>query len=579
MTADLTTLWACVFVRALYDAGVRAVVASPGSRSTPLVLAAASVPGLELEMIVDERSAAFFALGRARVSGRPSVLLCTSGSAGAHYYPAILEAERALLPLIAVTADRPWELGQLHANQALDQTKLFGSHAESLELGEPDEQRLRYVPSIAALAVERATLPVPGPVHVNARFRKPLEPARPVSDVLGESVRLGLEAPRIVRAEPSGVSVPAEIADVVARARRGLVVVGPRLGAIGHDLRLRRALQRFVTARNFALAAEVTSGVAHSSECGALVLPAFDGWIEAACDAGDAPDLIIELGSPPTSSAWQRLTARLPARPRIVVTERALPDPAASASHVVVGNSAQLLETLAAAGPSDAAWLERLTELARRTESLLSEALAGTVLSEPFVASRVVDSVPDGGALFVGNSLPVRDVDRFAASSGRALMVLHQRGLSGIDGLIAGAAGARRELPASVPLTLLLGDVSALHDVGSFALLARVDGPLTLVVVDNGGGRIFSELPVANVIHPAELERLFLTPPPDFLEYTARAFGIAYERIQTRSELEARLAVAPNGARLLHVIVPAEAGRARRRAVVDGVARSLGAPA
>ena len=560
MSGELAFEWARVLVRALVEAGVRLAVASPGSRSTPLMLAAAAEPRLDLEVVVDERSAAFFALGAARVSGTPSLLLCTSGSAGAHYLPAILEAQRSLLPLIALTADRPWELARLHANQTLEQRGMLG--LPTLELGEPDADRLAFVPRIAAVAVQRATLPVPGPVHLNARFRKPLEPSGPTRE-------LALPPVRVEHAASTRVAVPAALADAIAKARRGLVVCGPRRGPASGDARLGRALGRFTRERGFALVAEVTSGVAHGPEC--EVLPAFDAWLPNALSQGDAPDLVLELGSPPTSAAWERLAPTLGSR--VVVSEDGFPDPTGTASAVVVASPALLVEALDPSGPRDRDWLARMAERAVRAERLLAEVCEGACLSEPALAQSVFSALPDGATVLLGNSLSVRDADLFASRSRRAVTVLHQRGLSGIDGLIAGAAGAKRALGPALPLFALIGDVSALHDLGSLGLIARAEGPLTLVVVDNGGGQIFSELPVARAVSSATLERLFLTPPPaGFLEHSARAFGLAYERVSTRPELDRVLGARAEGPRVVHALVSPDDGRARRRAVREALA-------
>lgn len=543
-------LWARVLVRALVELGVRNVVASPGSRSTPLVLAAAREPGLTLDVIVDERSAGFFALGQARVSGRPSVVLATSGSAGAHYFPAVLEAERSLLPLVVLTADRPWELMGLGANQTLDQRQLFGAHVRrAFELGEPDLERLDYVTRIAALAVLHASWPLPGPVHLNARFRKPLEPS-------GAELT---EMPSVPRLEPreSALRIPSDVARLIAGARRGLVVAGPRLGAATADERLKHAVGRFVRERGFALVAEATSALGFVREA----LPAVEAWLPAALAAGDAPELILELGSPPTSRVFEQLGGI----PRVVVSELGLADPTASATSVVAASPLGFFEALEPKGESDRAWLDRLERRASAAEATLAKRL--DAFGEPAAVRSMVDAIPDGAVLFVGNSLPVRDLDTFRSRSERALTVLHQRGLSGIDGLIAGAAGARSVLSPERPMFALLGDVSALHDVGSLALLARLEAPLTLVVLDNGGGRIFGELPIAHAIGEAELERLFSTPPPDFLPHASRAFGVAHERIEGRRALEQALAKTPTCARVLQVGVPAETGRAQRAAV------------
>jgi 2-succinyl-5-enolpyruvyl-6-hydroxy-3-cyclohexene-1-carboxylate synthase len=545
MNGNLHNEWARLFLHALHDAGVRELVLSPGSRSTPLALAAEATAGLRVTPCVDERSAAFFALGQARVTGRPSVLLCTSGSAGAHYLPAVLEADRAHLPLIALTADRPWELTQAHENQTLDQTKLFSSHVRDFfELGEPDPSALFAVARIAAQAVLRSQFPVGGPVHVNARFRKPLEPVDGPADEpwRAELLRcMSRSAPRMFpgRVLPSPAAVE-RITELCASAQRGLVLAGPAWGSPGRSrgcasADLRQALAGFLRTSAFACGAEATSDLLHGPELSGLCAGAVDAWLERLF-ADAPPDVVLSIGAPLTSAAWPRIarTHALPAL--IVVAPHDVADPSGMATDAVVGDAAELLVALSKRLdklPTDAAYRERVLSLATAVQL----APNSEALSEPGIAHQVVSALPEGATLLVGNSQVVRDVERFAARRNLPLSVLHQRGVSGIDGLIAGAAGTRSVVDSERAVVALLGDVSALHDVGSLSLAAQCDAALVVVVINNGGGRIFEQLPIAGKIPERSLSRLFLTPPADFLAGACGAFQITHVRVDTTQTL------------------------------------------
>jgi len=580
---DLHSEWSRLFVRSLADAGVRDFVVSPGSRSTPLALAVAAESSLRATAVVDERSAGFFALGQARVTGRPSVLLCTSGSAGAHYFPALLEAERARTPVIIVTADRPWDLTRAHANQTLDQGQLFGSHARAFfELGLPEPAALGAVPRIAAQAVLAATTPVAGPVHLNARFRKPLEPVASNGDETWRS-RLSAIAKRGApelhppTLSPSRAAVE-RLAELCAGARRGLVVAGPFLGVAGEPRtraarRLRAALARFLAATGFGLAAEAASGVLYGAELDGIALGGFDAWLPAAFRDPGPPDLVIEIGSPPTSGTWlTELEHRLDAL-RVVVSSDGIPDPAGTANVVLQCEAADLLERVMPALPTrapDSVWLDALVRQATAHQERLGT--AAEELTEPGLARALIRALPDSSTLVLGNSQVVRDVDVFGGRTSHDVTVLHQRGLSGIDGIIAGAFGARSVTPNSSAVVALLGDVSALHDVGSLALASDAEGPLLLVVVNNGGGRIFEQLPIAKSASPDTFRKLFLTPPPAFLGDVARAFEIAHRCVRTRDELSAALGEGWGaGTTLLEVVVSPDTSRIARGAAREAL--------
>ena len=578
MTAasNLHVAWARLFLRACACAGVTDVVLSPGSRSTPLAVAVASEPRLRLHVIVDERSAAFFALGQARITGRPSLLVCTSGTAGAHYLPAIIEASQSFVPLLAVTADRPWELQDAAAPQTIDQSKLFGGFVRHhAELGLPDAapSALRAVPRLAAQAVARALGPTPGPVHLNARFRKPLEPVtlapsapREPWEPLWETLMArGAPAVYAPSRAPDADAVT-EIAERVARAERGLLVCGPAPLAQAEG---RAAILDLARRTGFPLLAEATSQVRFGGDhAGVVTCSAFDAVLRVpGLRAGQAPDLILELGAPPTSTGYAELLADAATgrAARFVVAPHGWNDPQGDATALVHAEPAAFARALAAALPERAPtspWAVAFARADGRAQAVTERALAEAGFTEGAVARAVLAACPEGSILAIGNSTPVRDLDAFCPASGRDVRVLHQRGASGIDGLVSGAAGS-----ASVtarPVTLLLGDVSLLHDLTALGLarLAGLDGPFVIVVVQNGGGRIFEQLPIARAVDAELFERTFATPQAVGFEHAAAAFGVAYARAETAAGLDEALAAAwsRRGATLVEAVVPPHGG-------------------
>lgn len=541
-------------MRALATSGVKHLVVSPGSRSTPLVLAAAREERLTCHVVVDERSAAFFALGQARATHVPTALLCTSGTAGAHYFPAIIEASASFVPLVVVTADRPWEAYDAAAPQTIDQTKLFGGYVRHFaELGLPDASAaaMRAVPRIAAQAVERALGPTPGPVHVNARLRKPLEPVAAPPGSPREAWEdewdrlMAIGAPRVhaavaTSAAPSD-AVIAELAAVCARASRGLVVCGP---APVHDADARRdAVLPFARRVGFPVLVEATSQLRFGGDGRGPVLGAFDGVLrDPAARARLAADLVIEIGAPATSSAYATFLAEQPPARRVVVAAHGWNDPAGGATDLVRGDPATVVRALAERLPAGArtnALAEAFTRAEAAVWGVVREELEEGVLTEGRVARDLVEALPEDATLIVSNSNPVRDVDTYAPPTRRRLAVLHQRGASGIDGLVSGAAGARAV--ARGPVALLVGDLAFLHDLGGLAVLRATRGPLVVVVVQNGGGRIFEQLPIARATDVATLGRFFVTPEPVDLAHATAAFGVAHRSVRTPAELSAAL--------------------------------------
>jgi 2-succinyl-5-enolpyruvyl-6-hydroxy-3-cyclohexene-1-carboxylate synthase len=564
---------------------VAQAVISPGSRSTPLALALAAE--LPTTVLHDERVAAFFALGQARASGRPSVVLATSGTAPGHWLPAAMEACESGLPLLLVSADRPWEVQQAQASQTVDQLRLFGQHARAFfELGLPDAHpaALRAVPRIAAQAVLATRYPMPGAVQVNAHFRKPLEPQpssgqepwRPQIDAVAAA-----GAPRLW--PPLAQPHMQAVADLVARVRaapRGLLVAGP-LPAPSAD-RLRASVQRFLDASGYVLLAEATSQLRFGLDAQALPVGAFDALLRSPrLRRWLRPDLALELGAPAVSASWQAWLEADDAPARVVLPGERPADPAGGARAMLLGPPAELLDAAAAQlssapladAEAPAAYRQRWQRAEAAAWSAREHAAAADgTLQEDQIAALLRAALPAGAWLAVGNSSPVRDLDHDLPPDSRALGVLHQRGAAGIDGLVAGAAGARSVV--APPLALLLGDVSLLHDAGGLAAMAAVPGPLAIVVVNNDGGRIFERLPLGrDEGMAAARKRLFVTPHGRSFDGLAATWDLPYARADTPAALGQALVQALQAAwPMLIEACPAAAGSARRAALLAAMA-------
>ncbi|MEI9950764.1 MAG: 2-succinyl-5-enolpyruvyl-6-hydroxy-3-cyclohexene-1-carboxylic-acid synthase [Pseudomonadota bacterium] len=596
MTSTLLTEWSRLLLGTLARAGVEHVVLSPGSRSTPFAWAALNEPRLRCHSVWDERVAAFFALGQARVSGRPSLLLCTSGTAAANYYPALIEASLARLPVLVLTADRPFELSHASAPQAIDQIKLFGDSARAFfELGTPDSSAsaLSGVVRSVAHAVHAAQNANPGPVHLNARARKPLEPVR-AEDALAVGLREHVDA--LLARGPTATAPATLHADVSRLARacaetaRGLILVGPEPAYLPEAA---RALARLAEITGFPLLCEATSQSRFLAEFapGVLRIDAFE-WLLGSARLREqlAPDLLLSFGGTPTSGAYERWLNGGFGGQRFVIAEHGFPDPHGLASELISSSTtaaaSDTVRHLQHARLSHEAERERFRHAWREANQqawvVVEKELArpSAVLSEACAVRTVLDHLPEPCQLVLGNSLPIREVDAYVPSAARAIRVLSQRGANGIDGLISGAAGAaslRRE-----PTVLLLGDVSFMHDLGGLAVAREAAGPFVIVIIDNGGGRIFEQLPVfAELAQQADARRFWLTPPDAELSHAAALFGHRYKKLSERASIAAavREATSQPGVSVLQIVVDGSSARASAERVRAELEVISGAPA
>lgn len=534
----------------LTAAGLESVVASPGSRSTPLALAAARCTGLRLHVVADERSAAFFALGLVRATGRPAAVIATSGSAPAHWLAAAIEACEDEQPLLLVSADRPPELLACGANQATEQGRLFDAHARAL-FALPADATTTHARDLGRRAAAACLWPRRGPVHVNVAFREPLVPAAPAG--------CGPWTPGTAAVHLPGKTTPdlAAVAAAAARlgGRRGAILAGrlpPGDPAAEAAVGLARALDCPVIA-------DPLSGLRAGCDARARVLCAADAFLRE--PAAPVPEWLIRVGLPPVSRIVEEWAARCPDTLLLAATP-AWSDPLRAARSVLLGDPAATLAVLTAAvsraGLRAAAW-DALDRLEAAAAARLGKLDAPPV--EAALVRAIAASAPAGTPVFVSNSLVVRDFDSFLPRRAAPLPLYANRGVSGIDGNLSTAAGL--VTGAGRPGIAVLGDLALFHDLNALSLCR--DLPIVVIVINNGGGAIFGQLPQATL---PEFDRLWLTPPALDIAGAAALFGLSHARLEGPTGLGQAIvnALESRRAMLLELVVDRAASHAGRKA-------------
>ncbi|MDR7555404.1 MAG: 2-succinyl-5-enolpyruvyl-6-hydroxy-3-cyclohexene-1-carboxylic-acid synthase [Armatimonadota bacterium] len=550
------------FVGAVVDelvrAGVTHLCLCPGSRSTPLAIAAARQPGLKVWTHIDERAAAFFALGLARTARAPVAVVSTSGTAAANFFPAVVEARFGRVPLVVLTADRPHELRDAGANQTIDQLRLFGVHVKWFaEVAPPlaTAPMLRYARQLAAQAVAVALGAPAGPVHMNFPFREPLVPQPAPHELPPDDDRAGVawvgrEGGRPYTAVVRGVhAVEPEavraLVEALEAARRALIVCGPQ-----DDPAFPAAVARLAAALQAPVLADPLSQVRCGPHDRRLVVDAYDLVLRAeAATAALEPDVVVRFGGLPASRPLQQYLQRHARARQIVVDDGGWSDPLRVASDLVTADPRRVCDALVAAldgrrpVPARDAWTTRWLALGRAAREATAQRLRE--VAEPFdgrVFAELADLLPDGALLVVGNSMPVRDADTFLPSVGTRLRVLGNRGASGIDGLVSTALGAAAA--AAGPVVAVLGDLAFYHDMNGL-LAARLHRlAATIVLLNNDGGGIFNFMPQA--AYPAYFEPLFGTPHGLAFRHAAALYDAAYAAFERwdafRAQVRAGLA-------------------------------------
>ena len=551
MAGPENATYACMgaLVDELVRAGVEHLCLCPGSRSAPVALSAARHPGLRVWTLIDERSTGFFALGMAKSLRRPVALLSTSGTAAGNFFPAIIEARYGRVPLVILTADRPRDLRDCGAPQTIDQIRLYGTHVKwFVDVAPPEatDGLLRYARMLACQAAATARERPAGPVHLNIPLREPLVPVR--EEMPPESTRIpsaweGRDARRPYAAasqSPHAPDPPAveALSQDLSETSRGLIVCGP-----ADEAGLPEAVCRLARVLGYPVLADPLSQLRFGPHDRSLVIGGYDALLRVEEAAKTlAPDVILRLGGLPASRPLARYLQRHAGIRQVVVdADYGWPDPDHLASDVIHGDATLLCESLAAtirprppASPWAAPWV-RLGEVTRRA---LQERL--DALAEPFegkALAELCDLLPSGSTLYVGNSMPVRDLDTFSFGGAKAIRVLGNRGASGIDGLISSALGAAAA--GTGPVALALGDLAFYHDMNGLLAARRHALRATIVLLNNDGGGIFSFLPQAE--YPEHFEALFGTPTGLDFRLAAELYGASFSRANTWETFRARV--------------------------------------
>lgn len=509
-----TAAYCADLVSGLADGGVDTVFVSPGSRNTPLTLAFAREPRITDLSIRDERSAGFAALGYGKATGRPAVVLCTSGSAATHYFPSIVEADQSAAPLIVLTADRPSHLRGTGAPQTMDQMNLYGSHVKSFT--DLDVRSAQGKSEGAILAAISLALPS-GPVHANIAFDEPLLPTDlppiPASNVRSSPV-------------PEGMTHGNPLESLVGKDV--IIVAG------GHQM------NGFGAAVN-AVAAALGAPVIADPQCwttGPHTIR-FGDLLASSTNALETapPDAILRLGPIPTSKPiWRWLEQS--GIDQILVDKSRLGDPLAAAETVIDADPTAFLTANVPTGSGAERYLAKWLAMDSDCATAVTDALDVLPFpNEPRIARALIAAVSPGDLVHLGSSMPIRDVDQFAAPRSD-ITVLANRGVNGIDGTISTALGAAL---SGERVTVLVGDVAALHDATAIAEVARLDARMRIVVVNNDGGGIFSFLPQsrADVVPHDVYERHWGTPHGLSLCDVAHGFGMKAARVKSLDEFVA----------------------------------------
>lgn len=548
--------WALALIDGLASAGVAHAVISPGSRSTPLALACEHHPAVRAWVVLDERSAAFFALGLAKADNCPVAVVGTSGSAPANWYPAVIEANYGAVPLILLSADRPPELRECGANQTVDQARLFGGHvrfAFDFGVAEASLSALRHMAQRARQAVDQSRWPMPGPVHLNVPLREPLVPAT-IPEFAFSPADAAAIYPQLTPPDREITRLAGELS-----GRPGVIVCG----AAAYPDDFPATVAALAAKLDCPLLADPLSNLRFGHHDRSRVLTRYDAFLRNRDFAtSHRPAWVLRFGALPVSKTLQLyLAAQDTARHILVEPHGRWPDPLHLSTDLFHADAAALCEALSGVAMSAAplAWMADFAH-----QEMRAAACEAPPPMEAEIVEALLKCLPADALLFSGNSMPIRDLDSFSGSADKPLRIVANRGASGIDGNVSTALGiAAAGQGGKRKVVALLGDLACCHDSGG--LLAARGLDVTLIVLNNGGGGIFGYLPQAGL---ASFERLWLTPARLDFERMALLYGLAFQRVTQPHDFAAALmqALAETGAKLIEVLVDREESLLRHRA-------------
>jgi 2-succinyl-5-enolpyruvyl-6-hydroxy-3-cyclohexene-1-carboxylate synthase len=552
---NLNTLWASVLAETLYRCGLTTAIACPGSRSAPLTIAFAQHPKIEAIPVLDERSASFFALGIAQRTHKPVVLVCTSGTAGANFYPAVIEARESRVPLLVLTADRPPELRDCQAGQAIDQQKLFGDFPNYYaELAIPEVALLDYLRQKIAQAFQQTRYPIGGAVHLNIPLRDPLAPIaqadiQALSNTFPSDFFEHLSDQSIIVDQT--VAIPSEWFN-----RKGIIIAG--IAAPQAPAAYCQAIGRLSAMLGYPVLAEGLTPVRNFASLQPHLITTYDGVLRNANRAAElAPEIVIRIGGMPISKVLRDWLARVQPEMWIVDPSPQSIDPVHGKTRQIFGSVEGLVgpERNPPSPPWQAGDMRRSYLLGwmaaeLRSRSYIDQTFASeTRIIESKVAWLLSQTLPAETPIFISNSMPVRDVEYFWQPNDRRIQPFFNRGANGIDGTLSTALGVAH---GGKPTVLLTGDLALLHDTNGLLIRQYLRGSLTIMLINNNGGGIFGMLPIAQFEPP--FEEFFATPQPVDFADLCKTYGVGHSIITDWQTLTQRLNPLPEqGIQVLEV--------------------------
>ena len=565
-----------VFVDELYQAGVRQVCVAPGSRSTPLTIAFARHEKFKVWTVLDERSAGFFAYGMARTRHEPVVLVCTSGTATANFFPAVVEAFQSEVPLLVITADRPPELHGVGSNQTINQDQLYGTFVKqfiSMPVPEDTDVLLRHARWTATRAVSLTTASPHGPVHINWPFREPLLPP-PVA----ENESSNRQVVHVGTLQFSDAEVAA-LASSLQYMKKGLIVCGPQ-----DREELAAPVLKLAETWQFPVLADPLSQLRTSGLTTPLLIDHYDAFLRAVMSYPEGhpvrqalqPEVVIRIGHVPTSKVLgQYLSSLKNVRQVVINGSEAWQDPFFTATEVWQADPVAMFGRLieVAQRAQDSSYAMRWSQISATVQKALWQEVPKMVeFFEGRVWMELEHIAPEGSVLFAGNSMPVRDMDSFFASIDRKVRVVASRGASGIDGVVSSAFGVSAAVQA--PVILVIGDLSFYHDLNGLMLAKLYDLSLIVILIQNDGGGIFSFLPQST---QKDVFDYFSTSHGLDFEEIVKSYNGSYQRITSWEHFQTELgqAIHRSGLQVLELKTDREENVAMHRQLFAACAHVL----
>ncbi len=557
--------WSQALIDGLVSRGLGRVVISPGSRSTPLALACERHPLIQTWIQVDERSAAFFALGLAKADRQPVALIATSGSAPAHWYPAVIEASKSAIPLLLLSADRPPELQDCGANQTIDQINLFGSHVRSfhqLPLPSSTSEQLDAIQQLGQQAAEESLSPLPGPVHLNIPFREPLVPDGSESTILESQTTIQTVAPFA----PSPDEALLERLATELGGKQGLIICGPEHYADGFAEAVTTLAQRL----GAPILADPLSNLRFGAHDRQQIISRYDAFLKRPTfTRSHSPDWLLRFGAMPVSKSLSNyLESSVESHHYLIDGNGQMRDPLHRIDAPITTDPTLFCQQLTQQLPKQNShpWLDEFQQEEQRAAQLAS-ALSST---ESIIIGQCIEKLPAQSSIFCSNSMPIRDLDSYSGSANKPLQILANRGVSGIDGNISTLLGVAAANTNEQGTTLgLIGDLALFHDMNGLLMAREVDA--IIVLFNNNGGAIFEHLPQAEL---PEFERVWKTPTHLDFAHVAQLYGLAYRQLTEISQFDDALdwALPQRGVRLIELVINAEVSLDEHRRYWQAVA-------